>query len=198
MDNFQLQIMEEHIFDTELGRKILALTKAGFKVSDLISDLVLREKIKHQILEVYKTFLIDSGNQSFSALLKEIDILVHYFYLGGHLNVVKEEHLKQLQNGFLVFKSQIVLAVHDSPQNKVEKMKEKLLGIKPEKLSDRQEKIMKQFQNNQKLQLSDFIKHFPGLNERTVRNDLSYLIEIGKITRQGKGSGSYYALQAME
>ncbi|KKU75378.1 MAG: hypothetical protein UY02_C0053G0002 [Candidatus Giovannonibacteria bacterium GW2011_GWB1_47_6b] len=92
----------EDIFDSELGRKILALTKASFKVSDLISDLVLREKIKHQVIEIYKTFLIDSGNQSFSELLKEIDILDHYFYLGGHLNLIKEEHLKQLRNGFLV------------------------------------------------------------------------------------------------
>src|SRR3989338_11527555 len=100
----------EDFFDNELGRKILALTKASFKVSDLISDLVLREKIKHQVLEVYKTFLIDSKNQSL--LLREIDILDHYFYLGGHLNLIKEEHLKQLRNGFLVFKSHIILAMN--------------------------------------------------------------------------------------
>ena len=110
----------EEIFDSELGRKILALTKASFKVSDLIPDLVLREKIKHQVLEVYKTFLIDSGNQSFSELLKEIDILDHYFCLGGHLNLIKEEHLKQLRNGFLVFKSHIILAMNENGKSDID------------------------------------------------------------------------------
>jgi len=36
--------MEEDIFNTELGRKILALTKASFKVSDLIPDLGFARK----------------------------------------------------------------------------------------------------------------------------------------------------------
>src|SRR3989344_3019851 len=104
----------EDIFNSEIGRKILALTKASFKVSDLISDLVLREKIKHQVLDVYKTFLIFNAEKNHSKLLREIDILDHYFYLGGHLNLIKEEHLKQLRNGFLVFKSHIILAMNNN------------------------------------------------------------------------------------
>ena len=95
----------EDFFDNEIGRKILALTKASFKVSDLIPDLVLREKIKSQILAVYKKFIENNHPE----LLKEIDVLEHYFYLGGYLNLIKKEHVKQLRNGFLVFKSHIVL-----------------------------------------------------------------------------------------
>jgi len=202
--------MEEDIFNTELGRKILALTKASFKVSDLIPDLVLREKIKHQVLDVYKNFFDKTKD---SVLLKELDVLDSLFYLAGHLNLAKEDHIKSLRNGFLIFKSHIILAVHDNPRgekadfvpakispektpkNMAEKTEEKSIGAKSEKLSNRQEKIIKQFQNKQKLQLSDLTKHFPSLNERTIRNDLSYLIEIGKITRRGKGSGSYYSAE---
>ena len=193
--------MEEDIFNTELGRKILALTKASFKVSDLISDLVLREKIKLQILNVCKIFF----EKKYPELLKELDILDSFFFLAGHLNLAREEHVKTLRNGLLVFKSQIVLTNYDAPKYSAfakasadkPEGKEKPTGPNSEKLSDRQEKIMKQFQNDQKLQLSDLTRHFPGLSERTIRNDLSYLINIGHVIRHGKGSGSRYSAETL-
>jgi len=104
--------MEEEIFNTELGRKILALVKASFKVSDLIPDLFLREKIKIQILNVYKNFF----EKKYSDLLKEIDVLDNFFFLAGQMNFVKDNHLRVLRNGFLVFKSRIVLVLHESPK----------------------------------------------------------------------------------
>ncbi len=55
----------EDIFNTELGKKIMALTKASFKVSDLIPDLFLREKIKSQILNVYKNFFEKKYSHTF-------------------------------------------------------------------------------------------------------------------------------------
>ena len=202
----------EDFFDNEIGRKILALIKASFKVSDLIPDLVFREKIKHQILEVYKTFLIDSGNQSFSALLKEIDILEHYFYLGGHLNLVKEGHLKQLQNGFLVFKSHIVLLNNINDENKnllIPRIEEsapqlrgggRILGINKykhasdptENLTAKQKKILEKFENKNTLKLAEILELFPDISEKTVRNELNFLIKLGKITRGGWGNGSFY------
>ena len=205
----------EDFFDNELGRKILALTKASFKVSDLISDLVLREKIKHQVIEIYKTFLIDSGNQSFSELLKEIDILDHYFYLGGHLNLIKEEHLKQLRNGFLVFKSHIILAMNkgdksdnDSqiisfaddrrPAQAGSKMGQSFAkggsASGGENLNAKQKKILEKFSEKNTLKLSEIMEFFPDVSERTIRNELTFLIGLGKITRDGRGNGSFYKL----
>ena len=102
----------EDFFDNELGRKILALIKASFKVSDLISDMALRDKIKHQVLSIYKIFF----EKKYSELLKELDILDSFFFLAGHLNLAKEEHVKTLRNGFLVFKSQIILTMHPGPK----------------------------------------------------------------------------------
>ena len=205
----------EEIFNTELGRKILALTKASFKVSDLIPDLVLREKIKYQALEVYKTFLIDSRNQSLSEgvknhseLLKEIDILDQYFYLGGHLNLIKEEHLEQLRNGFLVFKSHIVLAMNQKlqlstsdvdnlrgPDEEINVRHQEIPNIgRRIKFGDRQEKILKKFQNKETLKLEEILELFPDVSERTIRNELNSLIGIGKIARNGRGNGSFYRL----
>ena len=200
----------EDFFDNELGRKILALTKASFKVSDLISDLVLREKIKHQVLEVYKTFLIDSKNQSL--LLREIDVLDHYFYLGGHLNLIKEEHLKQLRNGFLVFKSHIVLAMNergksgissqDIPAVSLRDISRRETDDRPkagsatggENLNAKQKKIMEKFESKDTLKLAEILELFPDVSERTVRNELTSLIGLGKITRDGRGNGSFYKL----
>ena len=173
----------------------MALTKASFKVSDLIPDLVLREKIKHQVLEVYKTFLIDSGNQSL--LLKEIDILDHYFCLGGHLNLIKEEHLKQLRNGFLVFKSHIILAMNENGKSDIDSQIIPLSDDRPkvahfESLNAKQKKILEKFSNKNILKLAEILELFPDVSERTVRNELTSLIGLGKLTRDGRGNGSFY------
>ena len=175
--------MEEDIFNTELGRKILALTKAGFKVSDLISDLVMREKIKLQILEIYKNFL----EKKYSNLLKEIDTLDGFLFLAGQMNLIKEDHVRILRNGFLVFKSRVILATTEPPKAK----KEEVVKSEPE-LNERQRKIMKYFQENNEAKLAEILGLFPGVSEKTVRNELSSLIGLKKITRSGQGGSSFY------
>lgn len=184
--------MEEDIFDNELGRKILALTKASFRVADLISDHVVREKIKHQVLNVYKIFF-DRKN---SELLKELDVLDNLFFLAGHLNLAKDEHVKMLRNGFLVFKSHIVLTVHQQPKQIAEiEMNDFVNHSEGGGLTERQEKILRKFPDKSvSMKLADFVAMFPGLSKRTVRNDLSYLIRNGKILREGQGSGTFYKL----
>ena len=209
----------EDFFDSELGRKILALTKASFKVSDLIPDLVLREKIKHQVLEVYKTFSIFNTEKNHSELLKEIDILNHYFYLGGHLNLIKEEHLKQLRNGFLVFKSHIILAMNENGKSDIDSRIVPVVSLRDisrplrrsssearretddrqkeghfESLNAKQKKILEKFSEKNTLKLSEIMEFFPDVSERTIRNELTFLIGLGKITRDGRGNGSFYKL----
>ncbi len=184
--------MEEDIFNTELGRKILALTKASFKVSDLIPDLILRERIKFQILNVYKVFF----EKKYSELLKEINILDNFFFLAGQLNFVKDIHLRVLRNGFLVFKSHIVLILNEPPKTSVDEamVVEKEVVKSEAKLSERQEKILEKFQNKETLKLAEILDLFPGVSEKTVRNELSSLIGLKKITRSGKGNGSFYQM----
>lgn len=201
--------MEENVFDTDLGRKILALTKASFRVSDLIPDLVLREKIKHQVLDVYKTFLVFNAGKNHSDLLKEIDILDNYFYLGGHLNLIKDEHLKQLRNGFLVFKSHVILAASENKKLNTGSQFIPHADDRPkighfsakdgpasgwENLNARQKKIIEKFQNKETLKLSELMDFFPDVSERTIRNELTSLIGLGKITRDGRGNGSFYRI----
>lgn len=227
--------MEENIFDTEIGKKILALTKASFRVSDLISDLIFREKIKHQILTVFEKSLFIHGQKNFiqnleknySELLKEIDTLDHYFYLGGHLGLVKEEYLKSLRNGFLVFKSHIVLLnnnTNDTNKNtritriietefssgdsvsndeRIDVQRQKISDVgyringgaeKQSDLTAKQKKILEKFEMKDTLRLSEIMEIFPDVSERTVRNELSFLVNLGKITRSGIGSGSFYRI----
>ena len=202
--------MEEDIFNTELGKKILALTKASFKVSDLIPDLVMREKIKSQILNVYELFfsapegrdLASGGEKKYSELLKEIDVLDNFFFLAGQLNFVKDIHLRVLRNGFLVFKSRIVLVLNEPPKVFVDSVAVvKKEAVEPEvKLSERpaytgrQEKILEKFQSKETLKLAEILDLFPGVSEKTVRNELSSLIGFKKIIRSGQGGGSFYKI----
>jgi len=188
--------MENDIFNTELGKKFLALIKASFKVSDLIPDLVLRGKIKTQILNVYKSFF----QKKYSDLLKEIDVLDGYLFLAGELNLIKENNLRILKNGFLIFKSRIIVALNnESPKTVVDSTANLTVAMKKEAikseagLNERQEKIMKYFQENDEARLADLIKLFPDVSEKTVRNDLNGLVALGKISRRGSmGSGSFY------
>ena len=184
--------MEEEIFSTEFGKKILALTKASFKVSDLIPDLVLREKIKSQILNVYRIF----SEKRYFDLLKEIDVLDNFFFLAGQLNFVKDNHLRILRNGFLVFKSHIILMLNEPPKISGDStMAVKKEAVKPElKLSERQGKILEKFQNKETLKLAEILDLFPGVSEKTVRNELFSLIGLKKITRSGQGNGSFYKM----
>ncbi len=73
--------------------------------------------------------------------------------------------------------------------------------VKPEvKLSeqpaytDRQEKILEKFQSKETLKLAEILDLFPGVSEKTVRNELSSLIVLKKITRSGQGNGSFYQM----
>ena len=188
--------MEEDIFNTELGKKFLALVKASFKVSDLIPDLVMREKIKSQILNVYESFFSAQGGKKYSDLLKEIDVLDNFFFLAGQLNFVKDNHLRILRNGFLVFKSHIILMLNEPLKTSVSSTPAvKKEAVKSEvKLSERQEKILEKFKNKETLKLAEILDLFPGISEKTVRNELSSLIGLKKITRNGQGNGSFYKM----
>lgn len=197
--------MEENILNTDLGRKVLALSKACFKASDLMTDLVLREKIKQQTLVVYKTFF----EKKYHDLIKEIDVLDSLFHLAGHIGLGNPEHLKLLKNGLLVFKSHVILNVHQKPRQAVEiteasapvpafkqqKNSAAKLTVRTAVIGSRQEKILNRFSNKEtRLQLADFTELLPELSEKTIRNDLVFLMERGKISRQGRGSGSFYQL----
>lgn len=190
--------MEDSIFNTELGKKFLALTKAGLKVSDLIPDLLFREKIKTQILDVYKLFC----EKKHSELLKEIDVLDGFFFLAGQLDFVKDNHLRALRNGILIFESRIILALNELPKTSVdEAVAVKKEAVKFEiKLSERpvytgrQKKIMEKFQSKEQLKLAEILDLFPGVSEKTIRNVLSSLIGLKKITRSGQGGSSFYQI----
>ena len=186
--------MEEGIFNTDLGKKFLALVKATLKVSDLIPDLALRGKIKSQVLDVYKIFI----EKNYRNLLKEIDVLDGYIFLGGHLNLIKEEHCRALRNGFLIFKSQIVLLVNEPLKiasiEKKETAKPEPAPAEQPAYTGRQEKIMKYFQEHKKAKLSEIMEVFPDFAERTIRNDLFILVNLKRIKRSGTGGSSLYEI----
>ena len=134
--------------------------------------------------------------KKYSELLKEIDVLDNFFFLAGQLNFIKDNHLRILRNGFLVFKSHIILMLNEPPEISVDSMVAiKKEAVKSEvKLSERQGKILEKFQNKETLKLAEILDLFPGVSEKTVRNELFSLIGLKKITRSGQGNGSFYKM----
>jgi len=123
------------------------------------------------------------------------------------------EHLKQLRNGFLVFKSHIILAMNkgdksdnDSqiisfaddrrPAQAGSKMGQSFAkggsASGGENLNAKQKKILEKFSEKNTLKLAEILELFPDVSERTVRNELTSLIGLGKLTRDGRGNGSFY------
>ena len=96
--------------------------------------------------------------------------------------------------------------LHESPKTSMDSMPAvKKEVVKPEvELSERQEKILEKFsakggsasggQNKETLKLAEILEFFPGVSERTIRNELSSLIGLKKITRNGQGNGSFYQM----
>lgn len=187
----------EEIFNSELGKNFLVLTKASFKVSDLIPDIVFREKIKNHIFNFYKIFLSNSSIKNYSELVKEIDTIDSLFYLAGYLNLAKEENIKILRDGFLVFKSRIILLNNNANDENKNAQTEKTgngTTVHNDNLDAKQKKIIEKFNSKNILKLAEILELFPGISERTIRNEMTSLIELGKITRSGRGNGSFYKL----
>lgn len=206
---------QDHIFNTELGKKLLVLTRAGFAVSNQINDLIMRDKIKGKVLDIYEAY--GSGKRA-GELLREIETLDNLLHLSGHLGVAKDEHVKKLRNGYLVFKSHIVLAQQTRTAPDVEKLPDAGQKTMPmsdvavlrkdsakrsdmiappvrAKISERHDKILNFIHDNdRKAQLSQVIGLFPKLSEKSIRNDLAQLCADGKLKRVGWGPTSFYQL----
>ena len=69
---------QEYIFNTELGQKLLVLTRAGFAISNQINDLIMRDKIKGKVLDIYEAY---GGGKRAGEILREIETLDNLLYL---------------------------------------------------------------------------------------------------------------------
>lgn len=207
---------QEYIFNTELGQKLLVLTRAGFVISNHINDLILRDKIKEKILDIYEAY--GSGRRT-AELLGKIETLDNLLHLSGHLGAANDEHIKKLRNGYLVFKSHIVLTQQMKTSSDVESglsyteqktisVSDDLTSIKESgkrsdmiaspvraKISERYDHILNFIRNNNgKAQLSQVMGLFPKLSEKSIRNDLAQLCVDGKLKRVGWGQTSFYQI----
>ncbi|MEK7087635.1 MAG: DeoR family transcriptional regulator, partial [Patescibacteria group bacterium] len=63
-----------------------------------------------------------------------------------------------------------------------------------ENLTAKQKKILEKFEIKNTLKLAEILDVFPDVSERTIRNELSALVNLGKITRDGMGNGSFYKI----
>lgn len=205
--------MENPVFSTELGKKLLMLTKAGFVISNLLNDLVIREKVKGKILAIYETY---SNNRESQVLIEEISALDNLLHLSSHLKLAGDNHIEKLRNGYLVFKSHIVLNSYQ-PKTETVISQEIVNARKPaesqikgalsnnksvssavlrnSRINERYEKVLNFIKgNNNRAQFSQLMSLFPGLSEKSLRNDLTFLCSRGKLKRIGWGPTSYYII----
>lgn len=62
--------------------------------------------------------------------------------------------------------------------------------------NDRQKRILDFFALRRRAQLKDILVLFPGISEKTIRNDLSLLCKVGNLRRVGLAPRSHYILTA--
>lgn len=70
------------------------------------------------------------------------------------------------------------------------------IGEVIENLTDRQKYVLGVLKNNGKTaRLKEIVQHFPGLSEKTVRNDLKVLCEKNLLSLNGRAPQSYYTIR---
>ncbi len=72
--------------------------------------------------------------------------------------------------------------------------KEKKESVEKESLNKRQEEIMSFMKENDQVQIKDIQNLFPKVTKRTLRRDVSLLLEKGLVKRAGKANSTYYSI----
>ena len=177
----------------------LLRNKAKEKALKIMEDLV-SEKIDSQVLsdiEMLKSYLILGKSQGWIDNLNLMILLKEY-------DKIKEE-IKPM--AVLAEKSSFAASAEVASATKAGKAtegqgKEKIpvdnfvskkeKVVEKEKISGRQQEIIKVLETQGKAQVADLKRVLPNVSKRTLRRDLDVLLKIGKIERIGEWNQVFY------
>ncbi len=140
---------------------------------------------------------------------RNIEILDALFELAKKQDWVLKSEISEVQDEYLVIKREVE-DFNNITRREIREEEEKTLPAKitfpeveekerkmlpkKEELNKRQEKILQIISEKGKVQVKDIQEILPKVTKRTLRRDLSILMEVSLIKRLGKGNGTYYVV----
>ncbi len=144
---------------------------------------------------------------------RNIEILDALLELSKAQNWVEREETEKLKRMYLEIKKEVeefndilrrktafyeekaALIESEKEEKSVEPKREALPGKKKEaSLNERQRKIIEALRKKEKMQVQDFQRVLPKITKRTLRRDLSALVDKKAVKRFGKGNVTYYTV----
>ncbi len=204
------------------NKKHIDLTSAVYKILDFFpEEELLKNKIKGKALEIMENLILvylpdnphpnSQKGKAAIQVLKDIEVLKGYLALGKSQGWVDNLNLLILFKEYDKIKEEIrpivVLTEKETakkesnfPNNQSKEIMPvnnivKKEGISSEeKLSSRQQEILKILETQKKAQVADFKKSLPDVTKRTLRRDLDDLLKKQKVIRVGEWNQVFYQL----
>jgi len=200
--------------------KYLKLTDVLYKVIESFpEEEPLKNKTKGKALEIMENLVLISLPQASpnpgiiqkdkvsNHILKDIEVLKSYLKLGksqgwiDNLNflILSEEYDKikeEIQPAVKVMQRGAGLVKETKPPVLIGGCggKEVSMAISDEPISERQRKILKILEKQEKAQVGDLKKVFVQISKRTLRRDLDSLLKKKKVVRTGEWNEVFYRL----
>lgn len=172
-----------------------------------------KEALRHKIRGIADEILIDlvlilegepkDKREAAFNVERNIEILDVLFELAKKQDWVLRREIEEIREEYLVIKREVEefndLSRKELKDEKIQVEEEKKLPeVKEEpkeeaQLNKRQEDIIKYIEKSDQVQVKDIQEVFPKVTKRTLRRDLSVLLEKGLVERFGKGNGTYYS-----
>ncbi|KPJ56654.1 hypothetical protein AMJ49_04290 [Parcubacteria bacterium DG_74_2] len=169
---------------------IIKLTLAVYRVTELFPE---KEPLKNKIRELSLKILgdiLDSKRGEIEQVMKDIERLEDFLEIAKSQNWVDFRNFLVLNQEYVKIRKGII------PKEKLIEEKSKELPKKA-KIAPRQKKILEFLQKQEKTQVWELQKLFPGISKRTLRRDLENLLNQGVIERIGKWNETFYRLKTV-
>ncbi|MDA3815046.1 MAG: DeoR family transcriptional regulator [Patescibacteria group bacterium] len=192
------------ILEGEIEEKKQAAFKVekNIKILDVLLDLAkLQNWIEEEKVEIVKN--------NYLAIKREVEelnditrrntkILEPETFL-SESNLQQSDSTKKQKTSSLQPRSSMATAKDEAKRSEAQQSqpktttKEELPSEKEKiKLNTRQEKIIKIMKNGGKIQIQDIESSFPDVTKRTLRRDISYLVDNKLVKREGRANQTFY------
>ncbi|MDD2730955.1 MAG: DeoR family transcriptional regulator, partial [Candidatus Portnoybacteria bacterium] len=192
----------------KVQRRALNLSLAIYRLSDkLPADEIIRKRLKQLSGDVVGALAVGG----FREAENKISRLLVYFQIAQQQNWVKPINWWILGSEYRILKQEIFLRVseQDSRQETGEKEKPDIVSHNIKKgekeagadfdnqpLSSRHARILGEIKKKQVLKISTLIPLFKGrASERTLRNDLRFLMKKGLVSKRGDKKSAVYRMK---
>ncbi len=169
--------------------RFLKLTNAVYSALGFFPESdPLKNRAKEKVLSIMDNLVLifakDSRAGRAEQVLEDIEMLMNYLMVAQSQGWLNNTNCLIICNEYEKIKEEINQAMPAKPAPTEKKIV----------LSERQKKILKFLQENNKAQVMDLKLFLPDVTKRTIRRDLDELLKLGKIVRIGEWNQVFYKI----